>query len=66
MSDTAESRVWGLQGHAPDQPVHFIAEAQQVISEVTPVLTGDSGDQRFLSHAVDCSAQGNKGLKDNR
>jgi hypothetical protein len=44
----------------------LVAQAQQVIGEVTPVLTGDSRNQRLFRHAGDCSAQRNMDLKDNR
>src|SRR6185369_16763814 len=48
MGDAAEPRLRYFEGHAADQPVYFIAQTQQVIGEVTAILTGNSGNQRFL------------------
>jgi hypothetical protein len=33
-----------LNGHASDDPVDFIPFFKQKLGQVTPVLTGDSGD----------------------
>jgi hypothetical protein len=33
-----------LDGHASDDPVDFIPFFKQKLGQVTPVLTGDSGD----------------------
>src|SRR5687767_6793114 len=54
MNDATEARVGCFQGYAAHQPVHLVPEAQQVVREVTPVLTGDSGNQRSFGHGVDC------------
>src|SRR6185369_13711392 len=48
MCDAAEPRLRGFEGHAADQPVYFITQTQQVIGEVTAILTGNSSNQRFL------------------
>src|SRR6185437_4075555 len=49
--DAAEPRLGRFEGHAANQPVYFITQTQQVIGEVTAILTGDSSDQCFLRHS---------------
>src|SRR6185369_2545884 len=52
MSNAAEPRLRGFEGHAADQPVYFITQTQQVIGEVTAILTRNSSNQRSLRHSI--------------
>src|SRR5919106_3835591 len=50
MSDAAESRPRRFQGHPAHQAMNFITQTQQVVGEVTPILAGNSSNQRSLCH----------------
>jgi hypothetical protein len=65
VGDATETSVGRFEGDAADESVHFVAEAQQVVSEITPVLAGDTRNQRSFGHAwivsgeISVSANGN-------
>jgi hypothetical protein len=57
MGNAAEASIGRLEGDASHQAVNFITESEEVIGEVTPVLPGDSGNQRSFGHGVDCTVE---------
>src|SRR5829696_7637081 len=52
MGDATEPGFRRLKSHTAHQAVHFVTQTQEIVSEVATVLTGDSGNERFLRH--DC------------
>src|SRR5215213_6148260 len=52
VSEPAEPRFGGFQGHATDQAVHLVAQTKEIICEVTAILTGYSSNQRSLGQRV--------------
>src|SRR5438128_4242115 len=48
MSNAPESLLWRLQGHAPHKPVHFIAQTQEILSQIAAILPGNTRNEGFL------------------
>jgi hypothetical protein len=52
VSDTAEPLFGCFEGDPAHEAVDFVAEAQEVVSEITAVLARDSSNQRSLRHKL--------------
>jgi hypothetical protein len=52
VGQPAESCFGGFEGDTAHQAVNFIAETQQVIGQVTAVLSGNTGYKSSFGHGV--------------
>src|ERR1700754_356789 len=57
MSNPAESHFRHFQCHAAHEPVHFIAETQQIVSQIATVLTGNASNQCSLGYERDLTTE---------
>lgn len=47
---TSDTPIRVFERDAPDQPVYFVAEADQVFHQIATVLSGDSCDESLFCH----------------